>query len=248
MIKIKRSVYRAVILTVMLCALMMLASCSSIMNPKDPEETVSYEIHYYSFDLKTILDTVSKGQGLQLETWTIQPAPGPVSVPVNWSQDDFYRVAAALIPPDLAGRTYLHLASFGVDCKDVNSGIAGMYFHLSTRMDGQQSQTRSELSIVVQASEGWANISRTDKSPGVKIYGTLDLSKIKIAATQALRLAEDLAGRSYRQRVGDRCSIYGTTGGDYWHLMYDEPIQNTPPGLEIRVYQSGEAKIFRQRK
>jgi hypothetical protein len=248
MTKVKRLAYRASILTVILCALIMLAGCSLILNYKDPEETIAYETLYYSFDPQTILDTIDKGQGLRLESWKVYPTPPPSSSLVNWNQDDFYRMAVALIPSDLVGHTYLYLMSFRVDCKDVNSGITAMYFDLSTRLDRQQSQTRSELSIGIQASEGWASISRADKSPGVHTYGTIDLSKMKVTATQALHLAEDLEGRAYRQKVGDRCSIYGTGGGDYWWLMYEEPIQNTPPGLEIRVYQSGGAKIFRQRK
>lgn len=237
-------VRRSAILAMMPYIALALAGCSW----KDPEETISYQSFYYSFNSQTILDTIDVGQGLQLEAWKIPPTPPPSPASVNWSQDDFYRVALALVPPDLASRTYLYGAQFWIDCQHVEQGITRMSFDMSTHLDRQHSQIRSDLGIIVNAREGWASVSRDDKSPGVFSYKPSDFPRMKVSAAQALRLAEDLAGSAYRQKVGNQCDIFGLEAGEYWWLMYSEPVPNTPPGLEIHVFQSGEAKIFRQRK
>ncbi len=231
--------------TAALCVALVLAGCLSY---KDPEEDVSHQKLFYSFNPQTILSTIDKGEGLQLETWNVFPTPQPSSAPANWNQDDFYQVAVALIPPDLADRTYLYNAGFWGDCRHSDQGITSMHFKLSTRVDRQHSQVRSELHITVNAREGWASVYRWDLSPAVKSYGLLDLSKMKVQATQALHLAEELAGRAYRQEVENRCYVSGVAAIDSWWLMYSQPIQNVLPDLKIQIFQSGEAKVVRQRK
>lgn len=225
----------------LLYAILVLAGCSWLT---DPEKTVFEQILHYSFDPQTILSTVHEQRGLKMESWVVNPTPHPSAAPVHWSQDDFYRVATALVPPDLAGRAYLVIMGLDVSCQDADQGVTRMDFHLSTRLDRQ---VRSDLIIIVNARDGWASVTRQDKSPGVLSSRALDPASMKVTATKALQIAENLAGRAYRQKVGNQCFVSGSGNGGSWLVMYQRQDQShLVPDLEIEVFASGEARIVRQ--
>ncbi len=138
--------------------------------------------------------------------------PALYTEPVLWSQSDNLKIASSLnqfVWHDSLGSWNLFQMSFETDCRDDPAGLPGGDFqYFKTIFDkGQIKDTWREIEIEPGYSYvAWGGGAESGHPPlGWK---SIDLSRLKVTAEDAIRIAEASGGREARLRVQNKCYIY----------------------------------------
>jgi hypothetical protein len=165
---------------------------------------------------------------------------GPVlyTAPILWSQADNLKIVNALnkyVWKDTLANWSLFSMTFNVDCQDNLSGLpGGIFSYFKTTLDnGKIIDTWREVEIDPEYS--WVAWGGNAKFPH-PILGrkSIDLSRLKVTAEDAIRIAEENGGMEVRLRAQNRCSMHlslwpeGVKRG--WWVTY-----NTSDDFEILI-------------
>ncbi len=203
------------VIGILICMATLLTACF--------QKETSYKIGegFYSFDATTVLSTLDSGQSLHVEM--IKPTPPPMSEPVRWSEEDFFKVASKVMPPEWKKDSMLRSLGFHfLPCQDIQAGPQGMVIDFY-KMVGE---VRSEFQVAIEARAGYVSWGQVDYHPtqhARPVYSPIELPKLKVHTLDALRLAEEQGGKEYRLRVNNDCEISGGLVVDVWTIWYYGP-------------------------
>lgn len=164
---------------------------------------------------------------------------GPIlyDEPVLWSQSDNLKIVSELnnyVWKDDLDDWSLYRMVFNVDCQDSFSGLpGGIFTYFRTVSDkGQIVDIWREVEIDPQyAFVAWGGGAMYPHPPLGR--ESIDLSRLKITAEDAIKIAEENGGREARLRLQNRCSIHLSLvpqGFEGWMIDYGYSA-----GFEIQI-------------
>jgi hypothetical protein len=191
----------------------------------------------------TILVSIDKGETdifLPDSRLVDERLNGPIlyTEPILWRQSDHLKIAHALsqyVWKDNLENWKLFEMIFLTDCQDNLNGLSrgDISYFKTTFEKGKIIDTWREVEIAPQYSwVAWGNGAKFAHP----IFGrkSIDLSRLKVTAENALKIAEGQGGKEARLRAQNQCDIYlslapeGIKKG--WWISY-----NTPENFEIRI-------------
>lgn len=199
----------------------------------------------YQFDPETILQAADPAE-------TLHPSPDwPTRVKtvdkVAWSENDYYRIALAAIPPVWHGDLNLEFVNFDLPCLNLSGTPQTMsYTFFNSEKDSGGKLVFSELGISIYPTEGqiWWLLSRFYRHPDRSLPPKTDLAHLRITSKDALRIAEINGGSQFRQEAQDDCDIGFALGYGTWDIDYG----GAPGTFRIRIdAETGKAEIIRRR-
>ncbi len=238
----------------LLALLLLSASCTDKLFPMGidtHEAAMSEEMGAYSFDAQTVRQSLAAGQSdifTQLPEFIVAPQ-WTEAPPVQWRQDDFYRVAQAV--HQLAWQEPLEgwkikQVFFRLRCAEAADGPQFMSFDLFKIVRIRQANSRLERRLNVEPQRNQISWSGAEYYPERFRWLALDPTQIKIPAEQALQIAETFGGGVARWKVEDRCDIFGTLGagvkGNSWLISYSGNIGGQLFDIQVDG-QTGKTKV-----
>jgi hypothetical protein len=209
------------------------------MSPDAKELETVIEQKSYSFSPDTILTSLEQGNS-NVFSPMLSTSEATASTPeksVQWSQDDFYRVAQAIHAQswgEALGTENLYYMSFDMACSDVDSGAFREAFFKSYKLvPADKEEKRIEHWITIRPQSGLIEIDALEYNPNLHIMKPIDLAQYKITADEGLRLAEMNGGREARLEIRNDCEISAfspSVNGVVWEIFYvnyPEEIVNT---------------------
>jgi hypothetical protein len=199
----------------------------------------------YRFDPQTILQAAEPAKSLQPSPdW---PARVRIVDRVTWSENDYYRIALASVPPSWHGDLNVEFVNFDLSCRDLNDAPQTMHYtFFNSERNPEGKLVFSELDVSVYATEGqiWWLLKRFFRHPDRGLPPKIDLAHLKVTRADALRIAEANGGNQYRQEAQDDCDIGFTLGYGSWDIAYG----GAPGTYRIRVNtETGKTEIIRRR-
>ncbi len=172
----------------------------------DPEHT-----GYYKINPETILASLSRG-----ETDVFIPEPATPSAPVfnstiSWHQSDYLKITNAVFQSvwkETFDSWSLLSMVFKIACQDNPDGFESGDIHFF-KADGESDYTTREVLITPQygdVSWGGGGLG-SDFSRPSSGWKSIDVSRLKITADDALKIADDNGGKSFRSAKENQCRI-----------------------------------------
>jgi hypothetical protein len=205
-----------------------------------PDGMSSYfETADYKLDPTTILQDLNKGEKHVFVTLRATPEVEEklYSEPFPWKQSDYLKIANALhkyVWNETPEDWQVYNLSFYGDCKYAAAGFD--LFQITFFKDiGSSQYTAREIDIFPlyggAATGGGTNFPRP-------LFGwkNLNLDKIKVTATDALRIAEENGGSNVRLAFDNKCHIFVsiTSHTQKWRVSYRED-PNARSVFEINI-------------
>jgi len=138
--------------------------------------------------------------------------PALYTGPILWSQADNLTIVNALnkyVWKDTLDNWRLYSMAFNVDCQDNLSGLPGGNFqYFKTIFDkGKVIDIWREVEIAPEYS--WVAWGGSAKFAHPLLgWESIDLSRLKVTAEDAIRIAEEHGGREARSKIQNKCSIH----------------------------------------
>lgn len=183
----------------------------------------------YAIDPETIIESLDHGVTNVFMPLLATPSVDTIlpSGSIHWKQSDYLKVANALSQfvwkEPLDGWSIYHL-DFNKECQDNPSGFdsANIIYYKTIGVGWQKMYTARWIQIFPLAAEvAWGSGKNFPISDG---WNAINLTKFKITADDALRIAEENGGKEARSRVGNGCSILinarNHNKDDRWDLGY----------------------------
>ena len=199
----------------------------------------------YQFDPQTIFSSLDQGK---LDVFTpILDDSATIDVKYNgiaWTQDDFLRIANVLSqqvwaePLDLNGWITYHIR-FNGDCNAKFNGFNEFKLTYYKTIKTGWEMRYIARTITLKPIVGLALWGGDGEFSAPKLLGWsgIALTKFKITADEAVRIADENGGREARQG-SDKCAVYVmpvetfySNHGDDWHVQYS----NTKPSFSIYI-------------
>lgn len=184
---------------------------------------------YYRIDSKMILDSLARGER---EVFTeasssIKQEPSQ-SEPVNWNQVDYFQIADALhqlVWNESLENMKLYRMHFSLGCNEIDGGMQYAQFIFFKVVN----DSRIRHGIEIDPRKNFVAAWETEYYPILNDWESIDLSKIKISADQALQISEKNGGQEKRLAVDNACDIAvaisrDTTLYDGWIVTYSPSI------------------------
>lgn len=200
------------------------------------------ETGLFGIDPGTILSSLEKGMSdvfLPDSRLLDDRYSGPITYnkPVVWSQADNLKIVSALntyVWKDTLNDWKLFRMIFNVVCQDNINGLpGGIFTYFATTFDkGKIIDTWREVEIDPEYSlVAWGGGAKFPHP----ILGRkdIDLSRLKVTAEEAIRIAEENGGRNIRLKAKNQCSIHLTLLPEVykgWQVTY-----NTTDAFEIFI-------------
>jgi len=182
----------------------------------------------YRIDSETILSSLDLGETDVFTATDTAPQSPLFDEPVLWRQSDFLKVARALnqsIREEPLSGWRLYSMNFSTACQDGLSGFTEgdlYYFKTVFRDNGKIRYTTQDFYITPQyGAVSWAGGSNFPHP----LFGweNTKLSRIQIAAEDALTIAEKNGGKETRSLVENKCRIHaGLSGDSNWQVFIYE--------------------------
>lgn len=144
---------------------------------------------------------------------------------ILWSQSDNLKIARAVnqfVWHDSMNSWGLFSMSFETDCQDNPTGLPGGYFeYFMTIFDkGQIKDSWRAIEINPEYSYvAWGG--NTEYGPPLLGWKSIDLSRLKVTAENAIQIADENGGSQARLRVQNNCYItLYLTGNEGWWVNY----------------------------
>lgn len=232
----KKQAIKPIFLIVLMIA--MFASCCYLIRDQDPvpdpTELRYYpeeKVGYYNFDPKTILAYLDRGETgvfLPLEDYGYTNAEYPA---IEWSQAQFLQVANALSqqvwnePLNLDQWDVLSVRFRGGPCRDNANGFFGfeIVYYKTIKTGWEMVYTARSIDLM---SGGATAIWAGDGDFSANFFErwqNIELTKFKITAEQAYRIADENGGRAALRYSEDKyCQLYviAEYGADSWLVGY----------------------------
>jgi hypothetical protein len=199
----------------------------------------------YQFDPKTILKMPDPLEALQPSLdW---PARVKIVDKVAWSEEDYYRIALAAVPPSWHGDLNLEFVDYELSCGDLAGTPQQMHYtFFNSAKNSEGRLVFSELGISVYPTEGqiWWRIQRFFRHPSRSLPLKTDLAHLKVMGADALHVAEVNGGSQYRQEAKGECRIEFTLGDGAWGVSYGGALGT----LRITINaETGKANLVQRR-
>jgi hypothetical protein len=197
------------------------------------DETIT-NIQYFSIVPKSILESISQGKEDAFTSINDEPplSSASESKPVNWQQEDYLRIADALhehVWGESLETWNLYRMDFSSGCNQNDIGFqnAQFVFFKVVTLDGQE--TRVEHFIEIDSSRNFIQAMETEYHPNLAKWKAIDLTKVKVSASEALQIAEKDGGLEKRTAVKNECSISvgisrDTVVYDGWLVIYSPSV------------------------
>lgn len=218
------------------------------------QETGSYEI-----DPQTILASLERGETDVFKPISATPeannapyTPSPVGV-ISWNQSDYLKVASALHQfvwkENLKG-WHIYSLYFFRGCQDNPTGFESGEITYFKAIYGPLSYTTRAINIYpIGSGVSWGGKANFPRP--LLGWKEIDLQRLKVAADDALKIAEENGGRDARLNFKNDCTIDvflnpNPDRDDDWHIVYSN--NRLPTGsssifeMNINPY-TGEHKI-----
>ncbi len=194
-----------------------------------PDHTLFFiESKSYAIDPNTILEELNQGNSdvFILEgDYLYENMRLKKSDPVQWSQDDYYRIAQAANEEAWAERNedwnLTHILIAG-ECATIHNGIKDISFRFF-RIDGE---IRYDSLITITPQENEVDVYKEKHDPYRGKPKALIYDELAMSGETAFQIAEESGGKDIRDSVEDSCYFlisYSPNGWDYgdgWKVDY----------------------------
>jgi hypothetical protein len=248
-----RQVIKRIVIAVFLMALVVFA-CGFFENQKSSIESAYYYIFvgdakpkpnanritdypedragWYRFDPKTILASLDQGKNVFISLPDNDDDLDVEYTGIVWTQADFLRVANVLSqkvwnePLDMDGwNVYFILMSR--DCNDDFGGFTSfeITYYKTIKTGWEMVYTARHIELAP-----WRGVAKWGGNVDFStlfIFGwkNIELTKFKITAEQAIRIAEENGGKAARLSNNNECRIYVDVVEDDWDVDYGTPTR-----------------------
>jgi hypothetical protein len=162
-----------------------------------------------------------------LQEETPEGLSSPALVSVFWSQEDFFRISQVLHEQswqEPLGDQNLYNISFNMGCAYVDRGAFSEAEFLSFDIiESGEEEIRVQHRIRIIPSSNLVYTSKAEYRPNIKNLQPINLSKYKISAEAALRIAEKNGGADKRIEFDNNCRISALAPGPDakgWRVLY----------------------------
>jgi hypothetical protein len=217
-----------------LLALAILLASTLACNIDQRESTTSKFDSEYMIDSSTILETLAQGNENVFFEWKDISENEPTSPQeiVNWSQADYFRIANALhqfVWNESLSEINLFLMHFSLNCDETRNGFQYAQFLFFKIIETDRGEVRIRHGIEIEPTDNHVAVWETEYYPVLANWKSIDLSKVKISAEQALQLAETNGGQQRRMAVNNECHISAAISRDT--IQYDGWMVNYSPSI-----------------
>lgn len=226
-----------------------------IWSPFETEEEQGYSRGDYLFDPGSVFQALEQGdrQVFSLPASGFEATPGADGPPVQWTQSDYLRLAEAFHQfkwGETLDNWSLQDIHFRVNqCKQVPLGPQWVSLKLFKVVDEPGvGPTRYVHYVHIYPQQGLLSWAEVHYFPSLQEIPPLDWWQIKIAAEQALQIAEQQGGREARLAVDGRnsCWVHGRLISELrendWRITYSSGDDNI---FDIQVdEQSGQINFL----
>jgi hypothetical protein len=204
-----------------------LSSCRYFSN--EYEKRVSTSDGGYTINPDTIIDALQYNQSDIFTKQTMTPsAESSVSVePVEWSQEDYYRIAQALhefVWNDSISNWKINQVLYRMDCENTHNGPQMAHFRLFRIALVRDEETRIVHEISIRPLENSVEWVESEFFPIVEQWESFEWKQFKTTASDAIQIAEENGGYEARYSVDNQCVIFisapRTQDNDNWRVSY----------------------------
>jgi len=217
----------------------------------------------HSFDTAAIQQAIADDQSdifhLEWNDDGKKPTPLPTEAPPDpntrlpdWTESDFMRIVMAfakLTGKDIADANLFQII-FNTDCQHANAGMQDMTFgffrDISERGSRYRTYLRQFITIAPQSNRlRWQEIKLSEV---VREHESLDRHTTHLSAEDALQIAENLGGSSFRSEKNNECLIFGVitegNSNDEWLVEYKKNKVPFTPLLTVFIDpQTGQGRV-----
>lgn len=182
----------------------------------------------YKINPETIVASLGRGEK---DVFMPQLAPSDAYTSVSegsipWQQSDYFKIANALhqfVWKETTDNWHLYRMKFTTSCKDnlIGFGIGDfVYYKPIFTQQGHLRYTAREMIIhPLDSNVTWGG--GTNFPHPLFGWKSVNLSKLKVVAEDALKIAEENGGKASRLSVQDECTIYlNLSGYSGWSVAY----------------------------
>jgi hypothetical protein len=209
---------------------------------------------YYMIDSESILDSLDRGEISVFTPLLENPhlVEEQTDISINWTQVDFLRIASAVgqlvwdDPMDLNDWSVYYL-SFQSTCHENHSGFdfASITYFKATDVNGKRVYTTRLIEIdPYYGLISWGS-GATYPRPILRRWEGIDLVESKVAADDALRIAEENGGKEARLQVENQCGIMISSSrydNENWQLKYIMPPDVLSYNIDLYTGKHGVLK------
>lgn len=225
----KKQLLKRDILNILLLIIVMSASGCQWITLED-EQRIELDDKRYTINSTILLQSLTQGNK---DVFTLRTATPPATlqwspISVAWKQADLFFIAEA-VHQVASGQSLdgwkLERMSFGTGCENISVGwqVGDFVFFKTEHLSDMDSRLVHFIGI-----DSLGNVvdysSRQELYQSFGEYPSLDLTKIKISAEQALQIAESAGGSKFRINNQDNCrvAINIESAGKYkgWYIAY----------------------------
>jgi hypothetical protein len=210
-----------------LSVLILLVSCR--WPALEQEQQIDQGQKNYYIDSSSLLQSLAQSEK---DSFILQTATPKATLPtspssISWKQADYYFIAQSfyqLVLGESLSEWKLTKMYFGLDCKDINTGLqqAGFTFFKTEHTRDRDSRLIRYINIAPK--ENQVYFSETEYYPELEQWQFIDLNQIKISAEGALEIAEKAGGSKIRTDKGNNCyvtELFDSRGKfNGWSLWY----------------------------
>ena len=176
----------------------------------------------YTFNPETILEALKRGETDVFKLPSGTPEARPSAVALTWKQSDYLKIANALhqyVWKETLVDWRVYSMIFDGDCRydPVGFDVVRMIYFKAI---GMRQYTAHKIDLYPLSGRinwgGGTNYPRSLFNP----WRAMDLKRYKVAADDALRLAEENGGRDARLAAKNACRIHLILGDSGWTVDY----------------------------
>lgn len=185
-------------------------------------------IGYYKINPETILASLDRGETTVFTPEVATPSAPVLNATVSWHQSDYLNIVNTVFQftwKEKFDSWSLLSMVFDTTCRDNPNGFESADIHFFKTKDESNYTTREVIVTPQYEYISWggggegADFPRP--SPG---WVSIDLSRLKITADDALSMAEEGGGKSFRLAQANQCHIFmilGSDAGTGWDIEYE---------------------------
>lgn len=214
------------------------------------EETFYGNKAYYSFDPKTILSDIARGNTnvFTLQTATPEPPLSNSFNTVRWTEEDYFNIIQALykfVGNETIEGWNIRYVLLSTKCEDISEGPQVAHFILYKVVETPEKESRFERRINIDPSNHSASWFEYEFSPNLVGQYPVELSRYKYSTTEVLQLAEKNGGETIRMDVSNNCTVdvEFIRGSDIWRVSYVQVLKLFVVDVNALT---GESKIITQ--
>ena len=175
------------------------------------EDKSSIPLPYEEFSInpKTILENISQGKK-DIFIPVENPMPTNNLVPVSWSQEDYLVIANSIHVfswNEELSDWGVNSILFYLQCDETHYGSQSVYLTYFKLIKSDVEEYRLVHNVVIQPQEKRVGAWAEKYSQLTSAWKEYKLSEFKITSDEALQIAENNGGKSFRENINNDCSV-----------------------------------------